>query len=84
MPEIDPPQHTYPSEYPRGKHWALDVAWSGLDLIRPGLIPEDVRALLAGYFFAALTTAAEQGKISEDKIGEFRRNLFARMDGSRE
>ena len=57
---IDQPQHTYPPEYARGKHWALDVAWDGLDLIRPGLIADDVRALLAGFFFAAITTAAAE------------------------
>lgn len=68
MPNVDPPQHTYPSDYPRGKHWALDVAWDGLDLIRPGLIADDVRNLLAGYFFAAILTAAERGKIKRDDI----------------
>ena len=65
---IDQPKHTYPPDYARGKHWALDVAWDGLDMIRPGLIADDVRALLAGYFFAAITTAAEHGRYESFKF----------------
>ena len=40
--------HTYPSRYGRGVDKKLDEVWDILDVIRPGVIPEDVRAYLAG------------------------------------
>lgn len=47
-------KHTYPSGYPPGTHWATDEAWRILDAIKPGLIPDDVRAYLAGAITGAL------------------------------
>ena len=41
-------RHTYPDKYPPGTHWALDAAWEILDTIKPGVIPDDVRAFLVG------------------------------------
>jgi hypothetical protein len=59
-------KHTYPPGHEPGTHWATDIAWKGLDLIKPGLIPEGARYLLAGYFAAALTTAAKDGVLKPD------------------
>jgi hypothetical protein len=47
-------EHTYPTLYPPGCHWALDEAWAILDLVAPGVIPPDVRALLAGAIAGTL------------------------------
>jgi len=64
---IDIIHHTYPSGFEPGKHWAMDQAWIGLDLIKPGLIPDDLRAFLAGYFSAALVKAAKEGVPKDGK-----------------
>ncbi len=40
----------YPSHYPPGVDKDLDEVWKGLDTIKEGVIPMDVRAFLAGYF----------------------------------
>jgi hypothetical protein len=65
----DVPKHEYPSEYPPGTHWSLDEGWEILDMIRPGVIPLDVRALIAGYFGGRLSRErAEPGVVrSPDK-----------------
>lgn len=42
-------EHTYPSRYPKGVHWATDAGWDIMDHFKPGIIPDDVRMLLAGY-----------------------------------
>jgi hypothetical protein len=48
-------KHEYPSNYPPGSgSWSLDEAWSILDSIKPGLIPTDVRAFLAGQIAGTL------------------------------
>lgn len=47
-------QHTYPSNYPIGVHWAIDAAWEILDILSPGTINPDVRALLAGMIAGRL------------------------------
>ena len=39
---------TYPSRHPPGSRWSTTAAWAILDLIKPGIIPDDVRAFLAG------------------------------------
>jgi hypothetical protein len=52
------PKHTYPSNYPPGKHWALDWAWQILDTIKPGVIPDDARAYLAGQMTGAFELVA--------------------------
>ena len=53
--------HTYPSMYQRGVISFLDEAWNVLDTIKSGIIPDDVRAYLAGYFGAALEKANMKG-----------------------
>lgn len=47
-------QHTYPSNYPPGTHWAIDAAWEILDVFKPGAINPDNRALLAGMIAGRL------------------------------
>jgi hypothetical protein len=42
------PQHQYPTSYAPGSHWATDAAWEMLDILKPGVIPDDVRFWLAG------------------------------------
>jgi hypothetical protein len=51
---IEAMQHTYPSKYPPGTHWATDAAWEILDTVKPGVIPDDVRAFLAGQIAGRL------------------------------
>ena len=47
-------QHTYPSKYPPGTHWAIDAAWEILDSIEPGIMSDDIRAFLAGQIAGRL------------------------------
>jgi hypothetical protein len=47
-------EHEYPSAYRPGAHWATDEAWQILDKVKPGLIPGDVRAFLAGLIAGTL------------------------------
>jgi hypothetical protein len=55
------PQHTYPSNYrPSGKDTDLDRVWEGLDFVRVGVIPDDVRAYLAGYFGGLISRTREE------------------------
>jgi len=50
-------EHEYPSEYGRGVDADLDDVWRILDMVRPGLIPNDVRFLLAGAFCGLIKKA---------------------------
>lgn len=61
----DEPQHTYPSRYPKGEHWAVDVGWEVLDRIKPGLIPNEIRAYLAGAIAGVAMKYAAEGKPEE-------------------
>lgn len=47
-------KHTYPSRYPPGTHWAVDAGWEILDIVKPGVIPDDVRFMLAGMIAGRL------------------------------
>lgn len=47
-------QHEYPSKYSPGTHWAIDAAWEILDVLEPGAISIEVRALLAGMIAGRL------------------------------
>ena len=53
--------HTYPSKYPPGVHWSVDAGWEILDHVKPGVIPEDVRAFLCGMIAGALERVAKEG-----------------------
>ena len=55
-------KHTYPSNYPLGTHWATDEAWRILDHIKPGIIPADIRAYLAGAIAGVVMKYAVEGK----------------------
>jgi hypothetical protein len=51
-------EHTYPSDYPPGTHWATDEAWHILDILTPGVLSDDVRAFLAGAIAGTLMRVA--------------------------
>lgn len=55
-------KHEYPSPYRPGAHWATDAAWEILDVIKPGLIPLDVRSYLAGAIAGRLVREREGSK----------------------
>lgn len=50
----DEPKHTYPDRHPKGSYWATDVGWEILDRIKPGIIPDDVRAYICGAIAGTL------------------------------
>jgi hypothetical protein len=54
-------QHEYPSNYPPGKHWAIDAAWEILDTLKPGVLSIEARSLLAGMIAGRLTKERERG-----------------------
>ena len=54
-------EHEYPSNYPPGTHWAIDVAWEILNVIKPGVLSTDARSLLAGMIAAALMRERHEG-----------------------
>lgn len=47
-------EHTYPSNYPPGTHWAIDAAWKILDTLTPGVLSIEARSLLAGMIAGRL------------------------------
>jgi len=47
-------EHTYPSNYTPGTHWATDEAWKILDTLRPGALDAAARAFLAGMIVGTL------------------------------
>jgi len=57
----DGPKHVYPDQHPPGSHWATSAAWEILDAIKPGLIPDDVRAYLAGRIAGLLMMVEKYG-----------------------
>lgn len=60
---LEPKQgHTYPSNYPPGRHWATDAAWEILDTLPVGLLDEIQRPLIAGMITGALLKAAAKRK----------------------
>lgn len=56
--------HTYPDKYAPGPKapWHMNAAWEILDCIKPGVIPIDVRSMLAGQIAGRLIRAAAEGK----------------------
>ena len=52
--------HAYPSSHTPGSHWATDEAWKILDLAKPGVIPDDLRFLLAGMIAGTLMRVARE------------------------
>ena len=49
-----PEEHSYPSAYQKGQHWAFDEAWALLDALRPGVLDATVRCMLAGMIAGTL------------------------------
>jgi hypothetical protein len=47
-------EHTYPSDYKPGAHWATDEAWEILDMLPVGMLPDDYRMLVAGRIAGVL------------------------------
>ena len=64
-------KHTYPPSYKPGPkaHWTINRAWEILDHVKPGVIPEEVRAYLAGAISGLL------GRY----VNEFRGNMNDQM-----
>jgi hypothetical protein len=60
------PEHTYPSDYPPGTHWATDEAWHVLDILTPGVLSDDVRAFLAGAIAGTLLRVARRQRNAEE------------------
>lgn len=56
-------EHTYPSAYGRGQHWALDEAWAILDTLTPGAIPAETRFLLSGMITGTLMRLVRDGHL---------------------
>jgi hypothetical protein len=50
----------YPSNYPPGKHWAIDRAWEILDTLPKDTMSDENRAWLAGVFAGALMKAGNE------------------------
>ena len=59
------PKHTYPSRYPPGSHWAITRGWEIVDVINPGVLSDEARALLCGAIAGALIKVAEEGAPKE-------------------
>lgn len=54
-------RHTYPSVFPPGSHWAVTRGWEIVDLVTPGVLSDQARAMLCGAIAAALMKVAVQG-----------------------
>ena len=65
-------EHTYPSQFPTGSHWAITEAWAILDLLAPDVLSEAQRALLAGAIAGTLMRVvdhARQGRCGNEHKG---------------
>lgn len=61
------PKHTYPPAYPPGTHWAVDIGWECLDRFEPGVIPDEVRFMLAGMITGlVLKMEADPGALKHE------------------
>lgn len=58
---MDAMKHEYPSEYPPGKHWAIDEAWRILDSLKPDALDISQRSFIAGMIAGALMKAKANG-----------------------
>lgn len=62
-------KHTYPSKYPPGTSWHTDAAWEILDIIKPGVLDDDVRAVLGGMIAGRVSREREQAAKIADTRG---------------
>lgn len=53
-------EHTYPSSYPPGSHWAVTEAWRILDTLPPGALSDEIRVFLAGMITGTLIRFREE------------------------
>jgi hypothetical protein len=60
------PQHQYPSAYQPGSHWAVDAGWEILDILKPGVIPDEVRFWLAGAIAGRLMRERDAAQAALD------------------
>lgn len=58
-PEPTSGEQSYPPAYAPGQHWAFDEAWTLLDTLPPGSLPEPTRMLLAGMIAGTLRRLAQ-------------------------
>jgi hypothetical protein len=54
-------ERRYPSKYLPGTHWAVDEAWTILNALPVGMLPDDFRFLVAGQIAGALMRIAKEG-----------------------
>lgn len=64
---MDDNAHTYPSRYPPGTNWAVDEAWAILDILRPGVLTLEHRALLAGLIAGTLVRVVADVRLGRDR-----------------
>ena len=57
------PQHTYPSHYPPGKHWAIDASWEILDFLLVGALTDSTRMLLTPMIASRLLKERERAAL---------------------
>jgi hypothetical protein len=60
------PEHTYPDQYSPGSHWAITRGWEIVDLIKPGILSDQARALLCGAIEGALINSHKSPKHCRD------------------
>jgi hypothetical protein len=55
-------KHEYPTDYPPSAGSSLAEAWKILDVIAPGVIPMDARALLAGMIAGTIERIKQEAR----------------------
>lgn len=64
-----PEEHTYPAHYPPGAHWATDAAWEMLDMLVPGAISLENRALIAGMIAGRIMRERDRAARVAERAG---------------
>jgi hypothetical protein len=77
-------QHEYPSNYPPGKHWAIDAAWEILDTLKPGVLSIEARSLLAGMITGRLMKQGLEDALEQSvKLQSHYAKLLNAYDGGK-
>jgi hypothetical protein len=63
-------EHEYPEGFGPGKHWATDMAWNCVDVLRPGLLSMQARSLLVGAITVSLMQVKDSCMPEERKSTE--------------
>jgi hypothetical protein len=80
--------HEYPPDYPPGTHAMLDEAWRIIDTVKAGIMPMDVRCLLAGMICGAFDKLSTKGSSDNSRADQLAaallwlRNHYAFLDES--